>query len=353
MSARAQLLRRLGAVASTSGTHSGHAAVRSCVSSSFEFARAFNREVSDAHAGGPSIGVRGGNNTRHSGGFHRGYAAGAAQGGDGGDWDEEGSEGSIESISGDAGDESDESNADTPYVGSASAGDVDTVDPESLPTDDVLPPHLMRPSWLQKKRNRKQKGSYEGFLTEIDSYPDFEPPGGALYNVNDHAAATVETSDELLKEFTKGYIDEQRKIYESNGGKTGLSDSEFIDEYNKCFEDSSEESDSQIITWEVVMVHEAGGQNDHPLNRKVVMNVKAADLQKETGVSDEALQYIIEICGPRYDTKTDVLKIISSRSKNREHNRQWCLKVLYDLIMEGNREFPSVSYRFSPEGPTD
>ena len=42
-----------------------------------------------------------------------------------------------------------------------------------------------------------------------------------------------------------------------------------------------------------------------------------------------------------------------SRSRNREHNRQWCLKVLYDLIMEGNREFPSESYRFTPEGPVE
>jgi len=26
---------------------------------------------------------------------------------------------------------------------------------------------------------------------------------------------------------------------------------------------------------------------------------------------------------------------------------------LYDLIMEGNREYPSDSYRFTPEGPVE
>ena len=101
------------------------------------------------------------------------------------------------------------------------------------------------------------------------------------------------------------------------------------------------------------MVHEAGGENDHPLNRKVVMKVGGKDLQKETGISDEALAYVVDICGSRYDAKKDVLKIVCSRSRNREHNRQWCLKVLYDLIMEGNREFPSDSYSFAPEGPVE
>jgi hypothetical protein len=32
---------------------------------------------------------------------------------------------------------------------------------------------------------------------------------------------------------------------------------------------------------------------------------------------------------------------------------QWCLKVLYDLIGEGNKEFPSAKYCFTPEGPKE
>ena len=101
------------------------------------------------------------------------------------------------------------------------------------------------------------------------------------------------------------------------------------------------------------MVHEAAGDNDHPLNRKVTMRVNTKDLQRETGLSEEALQYVKDICGPRYDAKKNEIKIVCTRSRNREHNRQWCLKVLYDLIMEGNREFPGESYCFTPEGPVE
>ena len=142
-------------------------------------------------------------------------------------------------------------------MGSAAAGDVSSVDPESLPQDDELPPHLMRPSWLQKKRTRKQKGSYEGFLTEIDSYPEFEPPTGALYNVSDFAAKTVETDPGLLDRFTQNYIDTQKAIYENAGGERGLSDEAFIERYNESFELAEAEKETQIITWEVTMVHEA------------------------------------------------------------------------------------------------
>ena len=390
MSARAALLRRLGAVASTSGSPA-HAAAGSRVSAvtarsavegidagvstrdgnayavvdrSFAHGRsiggdaiastaarddsgAANRrlEGTETRASVRPVPARDGARltdfgARRTAGL-RGYAA-AASGGASGDGD---------ASSGDA--TTGEDAGDEVHVGSAAAGDVASVDPESLPRDDELPPHLMRPSWLQKKRTRKQKGSYEGFLTEIDSYPEFEPPTGALYNVSDFAAKTVETDPGLLRRFTQNYIEAQKAIYENNGGETGLSDDAFIQKYNASFEIAEEEKEKQIITWEVTMVHEAGGDDDHPLNRKVVMRVSGADLQRETGVSDEALAYMWEICGPRYDAKKDELRVVCSRSRNREHNRQWCLKVLYDLIMEGNREFPSESYRFTPEGPVE
>ena len=397
MSARAALLRRLGAVASTSGSPA-HAAAGSRVSAVSARgavegldARAWTRDggaharVDPRYAHGRSIGedaiasttsrndagaanrrlegtrtrapvrpapARDGmrwtdSGARRTKGF-RGYAAAAAGGpsgdGDGSPEDGDGSS-SGEAATGDAGDEV--------YVGSAAAGDVASVDPASLPQDDELPPNLMRPSWLQKKRTREQKGSYEGFLTEIDSYSEFEPPTGALYNVSDFAAKTVETDPGLLGRVTQDYIDTQKAIYENNGGEKGLSDEAFIQRYNESFELAEEEKEKQIITWEVTMVHEAGGDNDHPLNRKVVMRVSGADLQRETGLSTEALAYMWEICGPRYDAKKDELRVVCSRSRNREHNRQWCLKVLYDLIMEGNREFPSESYRFTPEGPVE
>ena len=238
-------------------------------------------------------------------------------------------------------------------AGSSPSAEDSTVDPESLPPDDVLPPHLMRPSWLRKKRNRKEKGSYEGFITEIDTYEDFDPPGGNLYNVADFKAETIESSPAALDAFSRKYMDTQKALYAANGGEEGISDEEFLERYERDFEVSPEEEKRHILKWEVHMVHEAAGDNDHPLNRKVTMRVNAKDLQRETGLSEEALQYVKDICGPRYDAKKDEIKIVCTRSRNREHNRQWCLKVLYDLIMEGNREFPGESYCFTPEGPVE
>lgn len=238
-------------------------------------------------------------------------------------------------------------------AGSSPSAEDSTVDPESLPPDDVLPPHLMRPSWLRKKRNRKEKGSYEGFITEIDTYEDFDPPGGNLYNVADFKAETIESSPAALDAFSRKYMDTQKALYAANGGEEGISDEEFLERYERDFEVSPEEEKRHILKWEVHMVHEAAGENDHPLNRKVTMRVNAKDLQRETGLSEEALQYVKDICGPRYDAKKDEIKIVCTRSRNREHNRQWCLKVLYDLIMEGNREFPGESYCFTPEGPVE
>ena len=102
-------------------------------------------------------------------------------------------------------------------AGSSPSPEGSTVDPESLPPDDVLPPHLMRPSWLRKKRNRKEKGSYEGFITEIDTYEDFDPPGGNLYNVADFKAETIESSPAALDAFSRKYMDTQKALYAGRG----------------------------------------------------------------------------------------------------------------------------------------
>ena len=65
------------------------------------------------------------------------------------------------------------------------------------------PPRGDDPPWLRKKRNRKEKGSYEGFITEIDTYEDFDPPGGNLYNVADFKAETIESSPAALGRLEK------------------------------------------------------------------------------------------------------------------------------------------------------
>lgn len=221
--------------------------------------------------------------------------------------------------------------------------------------DDPLPENLAKPSWLRKRLNRSQKGSYEGMLTEIDSYPDFDPPEGNLYNVADFGQRTIETDPSFLAEWRADYMKHQKELWAASTGNdvSAMSDEEFIAMYDAEFAVDAEEESRRILTWEVVNVLEAAGDGKHPLNRKVVLRVRLDALQGETGLSDEALEYIAEICGSRFDAKRREIRITCSRSGNREHNRQWCLKVLYDLIMEGNREYPSESYRFTPEGPVE
>ena len=179
-------------------------------------------------------------------------------------------------------------------------------------------------------------------LTEIDSYPDFDPPGGNLYNVADSANERSRRI-KIFDEWRADYMKHQKELWAASTGNdvSGMSDEEFIEMYDAEFAVDAEEEERRILTWEVVNVLEAAGDGKHPLNRKVVLRVRLDALQGETGLSDEALEYIAEICGSRFDAKRLEIRITCSRSGNREHNRQWCLKVLYDLIMEGNREYPS------------
>ena len=93
------------------------------------------------------------------------------------------------------------------------------------------------------------------------------------------------------------------------------------------------------------MVLEAGGTQDHGLNKKVSLKVNVDALMKETGLSEEAMDYIKAICGKRFLKKTNEIRIVCRRYADREHNRQWCLRALYELIEEGQKEFPSGGFK--------
>ena len=47
------------------------------------------------------------------------------------------------------------------------------------------------------------------------------------------------------------------------------------------------------------MVMDTSGSWDHPANRKAVCRVYLRDLQREMGLSDDALQHVALVCGPR------------------------------------------------------
>ena len=147
-------------------------------------------------------------------------------------------------------------------------------------SDSSVPPHLARPSWLRRRENRKQKGSYEGFLTEIDTYDDFDPPGGSLYNIADFKAPTLESDEAALLRWHAEYVAQPEAPVRRPRGSKGLSDEAFLEAYEAEFALSEEEREQHILEWEVHMVHEAAGENDHPLNRKVSMRVRVSSSER-------------------------------------------------------------------------
>jgi hypothetical protein len=189
----------------------------------------------------------------------------------------------------------------------------------------------------QRRPTRRDKGSYEGFLTEIDSYPNQDDEIRDVYN----AREWVETSIEESMKETEELIDQML-----DGLKSG---NHLMEKYGDLMpSDRAEEGDPDaVLTWTSEFVLEPGEKQEHPLNWKVSVTVKMTDLQRVTGLSDDAIEYIKLLVNKRYDGKQDTLRIVCRRNNNREHNRQWCLKVLYDLIQEGNREYPSESYTFN------
>ena len=190
----------------------------------------------------------------------------------------------------------------------------------------------------QRRPTRRDKGSYDAFLTEIDSYP-------TRHDVRDvyNAREWVETSLEESCAQAEALVDKML---------AGMKEMERLEEkYADVFPAKGMDGNdpNAVLTWTSEFVMEPGEKQEHPLNWKVSVEVKLSELQRVTGLSDEAIDYIKLLVDKRYNPKQDMLKIVCRRNNNREHNRQWCLKVLYDLIQEGNREYPSDSYRFTPD----
>lgn len=189
----------------------------------------------------------------------------------------------------------------------------------------------------QRRPTRRDKGSYEGFITEIDSYPNRDDEVRDVYNAREWVETSIEESMKETEELIDRMLD-------------GLNTSkEWMEKYSDVMPSNiDEEGDPDaVLTWTSEFVLEPGEKQEHPLNWKVSVTVKMSDLQRVTGLSDEAIEYIKLLVNKRYDGKQDTLRIVCRRNNNREHNRQWCLKVLYDLIQEGNREYPSDSYTFN------
>ena len=190
----------------------------------------------------------------------------------------------------------------------------------------------------KKKRTsrltRKEKGSYAGMLTEVDSYKSHELLNDNLYDTREHVGVE-ETREKIVLELLKKIEDITSSAeYEEN-----------LEREMREREEELKSGAKQILEWETNLVLEAGGTQDHGLNKKVALKVEVGELQEETGLSDDAMEYIKLICGKRFLKKTNQIRIVCRRYRNREHNRQWCLRALYELIGEGQKEHPSEHFK--------
>ena len=185
-----------------------------------------------------------------------------------------------------------------------------------------------------KRLTRKDKGSYAGMLTEIDSYESHEFRRTNLYDTREHIGLE-ENREKVLNELLER-VEEitSSEEYEARWAKERAE-----------MEEEEKNGTERILEWETNLVLEAGGTQDHGLNKKVSLKVNVDALMKETGLSEEAMDYIKAICGKRFLKKTNEIRIVCRRYADREHNRQWCLRALYELIEEGQKEFQSGGFK--------
>jgi len=93
-----------------------------------------------------------------------------------------------------------------------------------------------------------------------------------------------------------------------------------------------------ILEWDVklILVAAAAGEA-HPLNKKAKCKVHLRALQRQTGLSDAALERIAVIAGPRYNETTGEMTLTSEKYQERELNREHIVQMLTALVDEGKK----------------
>lgn len=100
----------------------------------------------------------------------------------------------------------------------------------------------------------------------------------------------------------------------------------------------------RILQWEQRIVFSHGSfAGKHPVNRKAKCMVYLRELQEQTGLTDEALQLIARVCGPRYNANKGLLTLVSEKYSMREENRRHIMEMLAQLVSEGHQAFPVPS----------
>jgi hypothetical protein len=182
--------------------------------------------------------------------------------------------------------------------------------------------------------SRKERGSYatelaaSQFAAELDMYP--KVPEVPLYNLREVVPEMVQPRSLKFEALKAARTTNPKASLEELAAMAGIS----LPPPRAPPAPGVE----PILEWDVKLVLVAGAAGEaHPMNKKAKCKVHLRALQRQTGLSDAALEHIAEIAGPRYDQKTGEMTLTSEKYKERELNRQHIVQMLTALVEEGKK----------------
>lgn len=195
-----------------------------------------------------------------------------------------------------------------------------------------LKPDPEKHKYFIPKLSRKERGSYSNpkfaqkFAEEMQLYP--QTPNVPLYNLQEVVPEIFKPRCDLFDTMVAlQKADPSKNIFDI-AKELGI---DIPDPPPPPSPDAR-----PILEWESTMVlSPAIVGEEHPKNKKAKCKVHLRNLQRETGLSDDALVYIAEIAGPRYNKKTGYLTLTSTKYLQREYNRGEIMRMLDALVEEG------------------
>ena len=198
-----------------------------------------------------------------------------------------------------------------------------------------LAPDPEKPKRFLPRLSRKEKAMYnarevaQDFIQEIMRFPML-PQDKPLYNLRDVLPEMYKVESESFDALEAAVKRNPKATPEDLAKVLGIS----LPPLPKPPRPGAE----AILEWDLkVVLVPAVVQQDHPANKKAKCRVHIRALQRETGLSDLALQYIAEIAEHRYDESTGILKLTSEKYSTMDENRREILAMLKKLIDEGKR----------------
>ena len=185
------------------------------------------------------------------------------------------------------------------------------------------------------KLSRKERGGYgtrEGFREfgrEIEFFPKV-PSNVPLYNLRDAIPEIYEIRSSGFDAMKETLKRNPNASLEDLASVLGVSVSS-IPKYGGT-------GAEPVLEWDLRYVFSpAIAKEEHPANRKARCRIHIRDLQRQTGLSDNALRYIAELSDKRYDEYSGILKLTCDKYMSLDENRREVLNMLKKLIDEGKR----------------